>query len=389
MERNSKCTAPAVLAESMPPLPPEAVTIDGTLAHRVLELCLKTGADAWEYVGDEFTQGEFTSTFTSEMADEIGEVVAHVRQIMTTARDDKSIFVEARLEMHEFPKMFGTADFVMVRNDDMIIVIDLKFGYIVIEPDALQLMIYLLMALLREHGPDRLWQGDPDEVIGITGVAQPHAFGLGLVRTHQVTRRELQKVHGDVMQSIARIERRELIWQAGDHCRYCHIAPTCPRLAQVASDAVAAQLFHDPEVAITGAELDEALEMVPALKLYIKRIEELGQQYLEAGGNLASRKLVWKRAVRKWKDEAEAQGFLLKNNVDPYLDPKLKSPAQAEKDLPKSQRSDLGAFVSKESSGLTTAASGDPRKPVNRQISDQARQQAKIAADKIKKGVSK
>lgn len=384
--RTERCTAPAILADAMPPLPPQQVTLDGVTAHHVMEACLKDGTDAFEFIGETFAQGDMECTVDAEMADKLQEDLDFLRGLLAV-KGAGPMLVEARLNMPAFPRMFGTSDFVLYNHTSRVTTIaDLKYGFVPVSPEDIQLADYGLMAILMEYGDTFLWSGDPGQRILTTVVLQPHTFGGPRIRSKDWTREEVQGIHARVFRIIRDVEERRVRWAAGPWCRYCHLAPACPKLAQIANDAAMSQVVKDPDIDLTGAELDDRLAMLPALKLYVARLEEMAQAYLEEGGKLSERKLVWKVARRAWADEEAAQKFLEDHGVHPWSEPGLLSPAQAEKKLTKPLKAEMAKLVEKKSSGLTTAPATDTRPAVNRQISDEAREQAKVAADLIHSG---
>jgi hypothetical protein len=154
----------------------------------------------------------------------------------------------------------------------------------------------------------------------------------------------------------------------GTHCRWCPAVAVCPALRVAAKDAVMLSVANDPQllddIDFSAAQLDAALEILPALDLWSKRVAQMAMRYMEAGGKLMHAKLVWKRANREWKDENAAEGWMRQHGVDPYQPRKLLSPAMAEGKVTKDLKPKIGEMVTKKPSGLTMADRSDGREEV-------------------------
>ena len=84
---------------------------------------------------------------------------------------------------------------------------------------------------------------------------------------------------------------------------------------------------------------------------------------LEAGGEVAGRKLVAKRATRRYKDPAAIEKLLHSKRVPRRKSHtmKLKSPKQLEEAIPKIFQNEIADQVEKHSSGNTMALESDKR----------------------------
>ena len=130
--------------------------------------------------------------------------------------------------------------------------------------------------------------------------------------------------------------------------------------------ALAAEAFGElvPEPdELSPERLAEILTKVGVLKAWVKRIEEYANKEAHTGRSPPGFKLVAKRAMRKWRDEAEAATAMLEvgaNEGDIY-ETNLISPAQADKLLGKKNKGVIEPFVVKESSGTILVHDSDPR----------------------------
>lgn len=147
----------------------------------------------------------------------------------------------------------------------------------------------------------------------------------------------------------------------GSHCRWCKAQPTCPAHKDTAISALKTEIR-----AVSAVELSKLLDMADQLKPWISKVYELAQNEAEAGVQIPGRKLVEKRAVRKWGDEAAAEKAMKGSRfkIDEMYTRKLISPTQAEKLSKKVYDKKLVEFVTKQSSGLTLALTSDKREAV-------------------------
>jgi hypothetical protein len=203
--------------------------------------------------------------------------------------------------------------------------------------------------------------GPGEEVLARTLIVQPRSL-VQAVKPWEWTREHLRGLMSDVTRMLADLNLRRLRYKAGAHCRYCAAAAICPQLAAVAEDAAMAGVLSDPELRISGEELDRRLAMVPALELHIARLKALGLAYMEAGGQLTAAKLVAKRSKREWKDEGLAEAWMREAGLDPYLHA-LRSPKQAEDAVGTGLKPHVARLAEKKKSTERVLAWADDSRP--------------------------
>ncbi len=142
-------------------------------------------------------------------------------------------------------------------------------------------------------------------------------------------------------------------YNTGPYCQWCPGASICPLKT---GQALIAQLLDPKE----KEKLNDNLKLAYEMEVWARDVKSFAHEQLEIGLVLPDFKLVQKRGIRKWSDDAMvAFRKQRKIPVDAYLEmPKLLSPAKLEKkfDLTK-----LSAYISKTSSGTTLAEKSDPR----------------------------
>jgi hypothetical protein len=345
---------------------------EGTLAHAVGEAILcdqEVTPDANFFYTDHGV--EKTATVTQEM-------LSHVETYEDAVRSrwdgvEGHMLVEQRFHLADLHAgLFGTSDAIVWQPGlRRLSVIDLKYGAgVPVEvTDNPQLLYYGLGALLANPQ----WKPVEVEVV----IAQPRCpHSDGPVRSQVLPVVDLIDFAGELVAAVKMTEEAARwhgqvaieAWtteylKAGDHCRWCPAAATCPKLTAKAQEQ--AKLVFAPGVAYDHGQLAETLEWLPILAAWIKNVREFAYAEAEKGHDIPRHKLVEKRATRKWRNEADAMAGLSAFLDDAELfEKKLITPAAAEKLLPKADREALDLLCVKESSGHTLVHESDKRDAV-------------------------
>jgi hypothetical protein len=115
-----------------------------------------------------------------------------------------------------------------------------------------------------------------------------------------------------------------------------------------------------PEL-LTDDQLGDLLGRFSAVEDWMSAVREYTFNLMTQGVHIPGWKLVQKRAMRKWKDEAAVEAWVeaSRTGIRAYTVPELLSPAQMEKAVGKKNLpADLYVSIS---SGLTLAAEQDAR----------------------------
>lgn len=314
---------------------------EGTAAHEVGERCLRNGADADAYVDQIITVEGHDFTVTEEMAEAVQVYLDYIRGVLAQY-PGAELRVEQRFNLPEiYPELGGTCDAVIVVPFHKIIVVDYKHGrgVSVDAEENTQAMIYALGAA---------WTEDLDEVEIV--IVQPRAGRKGGgVRSWTTSRTELMTWGDTVLKSAClETEKDDAVIKAGDWCRFCPAAPTCPetrktamKAAEIAFDddllpAVANPVLLDPN-AMTPAQVSKVLRLAEIIEPWITNVRAYGYDGLATGKFIPGEegfdwKMVRGRAGnRKYADEKLAMATLMNElKQEAYEKPKIKSPKQAE-----------------------------------------------------------
>ena len=277
-----------------------------------------------------------------------------------------TLLVEQKFDLGKVhPGLFGTADAVTWKpRTKTLVVDDFKYGAgipVKVERNP-QLMYYGLGALLACNFPAE------KVTLRITQPRCDHPDGS--VRSWTIDAIDLLDFRADLKAYAEATERADAPLNPGDHCRFCPAAAVCPALG-AKRQIVAKQEFafveqqpYDPE------KLREALDAIPALKAWIKRVDEFAYAEAEAGRPPPGYKLVEKRATRQWADELAAAQVLQDEYLltsDKIYEPRaVRSVAQIEKVVGKKAMAGLAEHIVKESSGHTLVPLDDKRPAISK-----------------------
>ena len=114
--------------------------------------------------------------------------------------------------------------------------------------------------------------------------------------------------------------------------------------------------------------MGKALDAIPVVEQWIKAIHEHAYDLANKGEAIPGRKLVRKSGNRQWRDAAAAKSMLLEmlpEGVEAYAEPKLLSPAQAEKKLDVIGKALVGELTKKPDAGTVLVSLSDKRPAFN------------------------
>lgn len=332
----------------------------GTAAHELGEHCL-----AGEISDVSILLGE---TFNGFVVDDnmVNAVQIYVDFVRSTVAEEEPALlrIEKRFSLEALDPpipMFGTADCIIYgKTTGNLWVIDYKHGQgVAVEvEDNPQLKYYALGAVLQigERAPINSVR---------TVVVQPRSpHSDGPVRRHDYTKDEILDFGTDLIDAAHAAVKPDAPLLAGDHCKFCKAAGSCPALRNnalaVAQDEFGTLRSIDD---LTPAEVSEYLERVPLIEEWIKAIRKHAHDILESGKPLPGYKLVEKRPTRKWKNEEELLAWASTEGLedDDIFEKKLKSPSQIERVVGKKNLP--ATLVMSVSSGLSMVSDTDNRPP--------------------------
>ena len=254
------------------------------------------------------------------------EMLEHVKNYVDFVRLSKrphdSIFIEQRVECSS-PELFGTADCVIVGQDDLHLV-DLKYGKGVrVEAEGNeQLMLYALACI------DTFMLEDVRSVT--MTIVQPR---LDHISTAVVGIGELNAFRRTAQAAADLIAAGGGDYNPGEkQCRFCAGKANCPALAEKVYEDVVG-LFEDLDEVNenlklrTDAQIAGNFSDVPLIEMWCEAVRAEAYKRAEKGSD-EFKLIAGKKGARKWKNETEVEGLL---PPDLAYDKTLISPTTAEK----------------------------------------------------------
>ena len=338
----------------------------GTAAHTLAEQWLRTPVD-FDYP---------TAADALGIIDHVDDVRRYVDWARESADGADVTYIEKQVDFSDLtpiPNQFGTLDFCAIHGSDkgaVAILTDLKFGtgVRVFAERNEQLMIYAL-AIYQEL--DFIYDFKRFDL----RICQPR---LGHFDTWECSRAELLDF-AEVVKRQAKIAMREdAPREPGEKpCRFCKVKATCPAILdaihQMADESFEVLepltparagdvLVERPTLpAIESLTLEQRARIASFQKLVVgwfKAVHASLETDALAGVKIPGFKLAEGRSNRKWEDEAKAASGLSVWLDDPYQEPKLLTPAQAETALAKLKVA--GMETKKDAKALVTNLSIKP-----------------------------
>jgi len=336
-------------------------SMDGSIVHDLNKLCLLRGQDAEDYLGYWGWYNKNNATGVQELKP-TDKGLLRVIQITEKEVQSSQIYldvirasrakhpsaeykVEEKMDMGWIsPGMKGTGDHIIREFFGILIVDDYKNGFNEVEIEMNpQFLTYALGAL----GPNND-QAIEDVMIR---VIQPNGMHhKGLVRSQVLSVKRVYKWKDEVLlPGIARAQDPNAPLIPGSWCFFCEASRQhkCPKQTELAVDTMFGTPIDltkdflpeppDPKT-LSRVRMDKVLKVADMMESWLKAAKEEAYRRLEVGDPDApvNFKLVdGPLSDRKWADEQKVVEAFKPLGVEVYQSPKIKSPAQLEKDLVK------------------------------------------------------
>lgn len=222
---------------------------------------------------------------------------------------DPVLLVEQKLDFSEWvPEGYGTGDAVIVA-DDILHVIDLKFGMgvIVNAEENPQLMCYGLGAL-------SLFDGIYDIQSVRLSIFQPRRDNIS---TYEISKEDLLRWARDILSPAAELAfSGGGEFHAGDHCQFCKLKATCRKRAEYNLE-MARYDFEMPSQ-LSETEISLILPRIDELTAWANDIREYALKQAMAGTEFPGYKLVAGRSVTRYTDDNAVAAAVISAGYDPY-----------------------------------------------------------------------
>lgn len=273
----------------------------GTCVHYMGEQLIN---DVTIKVGDELVEQGINFTVDKEMLDCAEEYADYCRTLMTK---DSVVLVEEKFDLSFIaPDTFGTSDF-SVLNGTHLDIVDLKTGHgIVYAENNSQLMLYALGAI---HELEDIY-----DIETVTlHIMQSRANHID---TWEVHVQDLEKFEEYAKAQAEAIRSGETEFNPSKKaCQWCPHQVNCVALKEHV-DAVVTGDFDNLEDIEGQADLVDTkhikkiLDNADLILGFVKAIQQVALERMEAGEEVEGYKLVESKTNRKWKDEDEVAKYL-------------------------------------------------------------------------------
>ena len=347
------CPPSAVAAEMYESADTE-FTREGTLAHEVAErMCRGSDfippAQAW------------APEVTPEMVRCAEGYRDYIEELITD--NNAVVLLEQRVDYSPWaPGGFGTCD-CLIFQGNRLDVVDYKYGQgvPVSAVDNSQMRLYGLGAI-----------ADFGDIYAIQEIVL-HLFQprLNNVSSERLSVEELLIWGEEIRPRAAEAAAGIGEMCAGEHCRFCPHAGSCPQLAETCSAKVCMPGTNSSAAIRSMApwQVADILKDEPMISAWLKAVKDRALSALLNGEEIPGYKVVEGRSSRAWSDEAEVERRLKSCGYGPadYLKTELLSPAALEKSIGKTTAAELvGPLIVSKPGNPTVAPESDKRKPFDR-----------------------
>lgn len=253
-----------------PPSPESSYSTEGTRAHEVAEVAVRTG----ELVADDPEQHAAISVYTD---------------FINQLRADKKPHFELVEDLREhatIADLGGTTDYAAIYVEGGQVVlhfVDYKHGagVGVLAVENYQLLTYAVIFAS--------WFGATIDLYRMT-IIQPRCREVEPIQTWEASPERIAKHEAEIL-----TVKDQKHFKAGPHCQFCSLAGSCPTLREH-SLVVAQGLFEQAEV----YDLIELLELSDAIRASLNKIEGILIEKARLGYELPGYKVVDSVGHRKW-----------------------------------------------------------------------------------------
>ena len=286
---------------------------EGTVAHGVLEWCLRNRRwDCCDFPQDVVAEGKFDIPVTEEMQTAVNTALSYVKM---WSSDSSELYTEMLLDYPGYSDVYGTADVVIHEPaEKKIHVIDFKYGQgVQVSPvDNDQLQMYGIMAL-NQLRPDAEEGSRVDMHLRLS-IIQPRG-GSGSWRSCTLTPEEQLKAEWGLINSINLVEDKPNYRKAGEvQCRWCKAKTECDTFA--AWDELQKRVAlpsEDGEFVLPTNPEELTMEQVVALlnnmsniEGWLKSFQNYTKDFLLKGNEIPGWKVCDGRSLTKWNDPEAA-----------------------------------------------------------------------------------
>lgn len=354
------CTPSAVL-ESKLPYTSSSAADEGTLAHALGELLIKSKlgmiiSSDYDSQIDQITSSQYYNDDMESYMQDYSDYVIEKYNSVLASSPGTILLLEQKLDMTDYvPDGFGTGDVVIVGGGKLYI-IDLKYGkgVSVSATDNKQMMLYGLGAIKEVS-----MAYDFDEVEMTIYQPRLHNITTFIMSCEEL----LTWAETELRPRALMASKGEGEFAPGDACRFCRAKATCKANAEYQQE-LAKYEFAEPSL-LDPAEISDILSRAAGFTNWINAVQDHALTSALSGVRYPGYKLVEGRSVRVLTNEEGVVKTCLNEGLtdDQLYNKKLVGIGALEKLLTKkSFEEKLGGFVIKPP-GKPTLVSEDDKRP--------------------------
>ncbi len=202
---------------------PSVYATEGTVAHRLAEICLHSNEDAIAYVGEMFEADDRYIIVSQDMAKAVQVYLDHIRETCKNEFGTNKSFLEIEKEFTLKgldPEAFGTNDACLHVPFHKLFVWDYKHGKgVVVEIKFNKQLLYYALGALEG-------KTDIDEVqLFIVQPRAPHKDGVIRTKTYSVEKLKLFEI--ELREKIKVTKNPDAVRKGGDWCKFCDAYKIC------------------------------------------------------------------------------------------------------------------------------------------------------------------
>ena len=284
----------------------------GTAAHSLIEECWEEHLIPSDFIGSTYEVDGYKITVDEAMAAKV-QVALDVYADYSGRYTGKPgrVYIEMQLEFGDLvglPNYLakGTADFVCVLDDEIVIV-DYKNGEgVFVDVDTCDQVSTYGIAAAHKFSPSM----NVKRVRVV--VCQP---GLNNIKERVMYPDDL-KAFTETLRSRVDSAYNKPYFKTGPACQFCRAAATCPTLNQALVDEF--ESIPEPTKDEDADKLGQAMQMVPIFQSWCKSVSEACNARLNDGLPVSGYKLVQGRqGNRKWDNEVAVADELENLHLEP------------------------------------------------------------------------
>ena len=323
---------------------------EGTCAHELSEICLKTGDTPDKYLGKTLKDAP-TVKVDAEMVGYVQEYIEYCQSL------GGERFVEEQVDFRPWVNVgggFGTSDFITITGN-VCHIVDLKYGrgLEVYAKENTQAMLYAL-GVYNEFS----FMFDIDEFV--LHIYQPR-------RSHfdewSISTKDLLKWGEWVKERVALTQSDDAEFSPGEkQCQWCKHKANCVALQKYTEDVISSEFDNLDLPDVETVNVANVLKHKSLIESWLKAVEHQAYENIMNGEPVEGYKLVAGKSNRKWANSKEAENALSELIGDEAYERKLLSPAKAEKVVGKGK---LDEYIIKPDGKPTLVPITDKRKPID------------------------